>query len=155
MDKDGLTKAIFNFLDFAEKYDLKSDNFIIVGGGCGVLSNLWEETNDVDWLPLSDDVRNKVIELLDENEIERTFISREGYRLVADFKFGEAKYHLFCLEHINLALRPPFFESEKMDLNGREIYVRPLELLYKDYAQGFSSDKYADRARILKDYLNL
>jgi|GEM_PF-1839577 len=152
MDKGGLTKAIFNFLDLAEEYEIKPEQLILVGGGCGVLSDLWKETDDVDILPISDGIYKKLLKLLKEKDIETSLYSMHGYRLVTDFEYAGADYNIFCLEYINLALREPFFESEKIELNGHAISVRPLKLLYEDYTHGFCNDNHVARAKILKNY---
>lgn len=152
MDKRGLTKSILNFFDLVEEHNIKPEQLVLVGGGCGVLSDLWEETDDVDFLPISNEIYKKILKILDEKDIETSLYSMHGYRLVTDFEYLGANYNIFCLKYIGLALREPFFESEKIELNGRTISVRPLKLLYEDYTHGFYNDKHIARAKIMEKY---
>ena len=102
-------------------HGLEIDRFIIIGGAALTLQLYLNETKDIDITTRRRDL----------DQLKLSISPIEATSMMAKYRFDGIDYQVGTPRAIGLV--KPFYQSEPLTLDGTTIYLRPVDLVKKDY----------------------
>lgn len=150
MNKDKLEKAVPEFFKMVENHKPRSRNykpaidklpttkdFVFIGGTALLFQDIIDETSDVDAAAMRKGAlygATGIISIIDEKKIQRRMMTTDGLHLdILKFKYADYDFEIFERDSAEKGLSGNLDVIKEIELDGINVYVRPAELIKKDY----------------------